>query len=538
MSVFIVPIADQIRKAQDDGVEFRIDGDELKFRTPPGKEHWRDKIRSISAEIFEHLNGGPPPNGKPHPAIEKYKPFPIHTLPSPICDYVESAAGAIGCDCSFVALPTLAGLARAIGNRRVIRLKRTWTEPAIIWAAIVGKSGTHKTPAMQSALKFLAAKQAESIAKHKDDLAEFGQERAQYEKELAVWKKSRTEEKPPWEPEEPTCNRFTTSDCTIEALAMLLSKQFDGLLVTRDELASWLGGIGKYQGGKGADTGDWLSAWSAQPITIDRKSGLKKMIHVPHAAVGIVGGIQPGILRAAIGREHMQDGLCARLLMAKPESKPVTWTDDVVDPQIELAVSEVFSRLLDLDPAANEFGESEPFPIDLSPEARITWIDYYNRHRVELSDHDDDLAAAWSKLEAYTARFALIFQLVTWAGGDASAAASISDDSMLAAIELSDWFGSEAKRVYRLFTESEEDEAYRSLIEWIRRRGGRATARDLQRNLSKYGTSDLANEALEGLVKARYGRWEQVRPGPKGGQPTRVFLLTDAPTPTEHSGTA
>ena len=33
---------------------------------------------------------------------------------------------------------------------------------------------------------------------------------------------------------------------------------------------------------------------------------------------------------------------------------------------------------------------------------------------------DDDLAAAWSKLEAYAARFALIFQLCTWAAGDAA----------------------------------------------------------------------------------------------------------------------
>ena len=80
--------------------------------------------------------------------------------------------------------------------------------------------------------------------------------------------------------------------------------------MSRDELAGWLGGIAEYKGGKGSDLGHWLACWSAVPLTVDRKTGAVKMLHVPRAAVSIVGGIQPGVLRAAIGREHLQDGLC------------------------------------------------------------------------------------------------------------------------------------------------------------------------------------------------------------------------------------
>ena len=73
----------------------------------------------------------------------------------------------------------------------------------------------------------------------------------------------------------------------------------------------------------------------------------------------------------------------------------------------------------------------------------------------ELVELDDDLAAAWSKLEAYTARFALIFQLLSWAAGEADGEA-VDQTSMESAITLSDWFGGEARRVYGLFAEREE----------------------------------------------------------------------------------
>ncbi len=42
-----------------------------------------------------------------------------------------------------------------IGNRRKISLKSTWSEPAIIWGAIVARTGSQKSPALQAATAFL-----------------------------------------------------------------------------------------------------------------------------------------------------------------------------------------------------------------------------------------------------------------------------------------------------------------------------------------------------------------------------------------------
>ena len=258
-------------------------------------------------------------------------------------------------------------------------------------------------------------------------------------------------------------------------------------------------------------------------MTVDRKTGAIKMLHVPRAAVSLVGGIQPGVLRSAIGRYHMQDGLCARLLMAMPDPRPVRWTDATIDPAVEGAMEGIFDRLVKMEPAADAEGNTEPFPIDLAPEEKDLWVRYFNRHRAELAGLHDDLAAAWSKLEAYAARFALIFQLSAWAAGQASDDA-ISAASMQAGIELSDWFGGEARRVYELFVETDADREARELVGLIQRKGGAITARELMHTSRKFQPTKVAYAALDSLAKAGVGKWHiDVS---TGGRPRQEFRLS------------
>jgi hypothetical protein len=457
-------------------------------------------------------------------SIERFQPFPTDALPSPIREFVEESAAAIGCDSSYIALPVLACLGRAIGNRRCIRLKRTWHEPAIIWGAMVGPSGSHKSPALGAATLPLRRKEAESFVSADEASHQYERDMATYEKSYAKWKRSKSDDPPPWKPDEPECNRYIVGDITVEALADRLARQDDGLLMIRDELAGWLDGMAQYKGGKGSDTGHWLAMWAAAPMTVDRKTGEKKMIHIPRAAVGIIGGIQPDILRRAIGREHLQDGLCARLLMVMPPPKLVKWSDATVDGATEAAVVDVYDKLLDLEPAGDPEGKPEPYALMMAPGAKALWVTYYDRHRAELVDLDEDLAAAWTKLEAYTARLALIFQLVRSVSVKASDL-TIDAESMRAAISMSDWFGREARRVYGVLVESDNDRDRRRLIEWIERKGGSVTAREVQQGHRQYRTAKDAKSSLEELTKAGCGTWESTPPG-RRGQPTRRFVLS------------
>ncbi len=78
---------------------------------------------------------------RPAARILQFQPFPTDTLPEPMRGFVVAGAKAMGCDTSYFALPMLTSVAAAIGNTRRIQLKRGWTEPAILWTAIVGDSG-------------------------------------------------------------------------------------------------------------------------------------------------------------------------------------------------------------------------------------------------------------------------------------------------------------------------------------------------------------------------------------------------------------
>jgi hypothetical protein len=301
----------------------------------------------------------------------------------------------------------------------------------------------------------------------------------------------------------------------------------------RDELAGWVNGIGEYKGGKGSDNGHWLATWSGAPMSVDRKTGDRKTIYIPRASVSLVGGIQPDILKKAMGREHMQDGMCARLLLAMPDARRVQWTEKTISFGTTKILEEAFDRLIAMEPDIDEEGRHIPLVLRLTPEAKTAWVEYYNRHRDELIGLDDELSAAWTKLEAYTARFALIFHLSAWASGEEVNEFEIDDVSMRAAIAVSDWFGFEARRVYAVLIEPEDARRDRLLLELIRRKGSQVTSRDLKLASRQFATADEAEVALQGLVDAGHGKWELVPPGPNGGRPTRAFQLFEGVYVTE-----
>jgi hypothetical protein len=93
-----------------------------------------------------------------------YVPFPVDALPSSLAAFVRQAAEALGCDVSYLALPVLAVAASLIANSRSMRLKRDWIEPSGLWTAIIGDSGTLKSPAQRLAVAPVYAMQRELLA--------------------------------------------------------------------------------------------------------------------------------------------------------------------------------------------------------------------------------------------------------------------------------------------------------------------------------------------------------------------------------------
>src|SRR5690606_33410788 len=136
----------------------------------------------------------------------------------------------------------------------------------------------------------------------------------------------------------------------------------------------------------------------------------------------------------------------------------------------------------DLRPTADDDGDAQPVIVPLSGDGKAAWVDFYNAHGQEQADLAGDLSAAWSKLEGYAARIALVVHLVRWAAGDSTLANAdaVDTDSIAAGVKWSRWFGNEARRAYAILSESDEGRGRRRLVELIGRKGGSVTVRELQ----------------------------------------------------------
>ena len=166
---------------------------------------------------------------------------------------------------------------------------------------------------------------------------------------------------------------------------------------------------------------------------------------------------------AKADREHFDNGLAARLLFAMPPEQPKQWTEADLPRETEAAMEVIFDRLLELDFQRDEEGELQPIDVDLSADGKAAWVRFYNDHAQEEAGLTGDFAAAWSKLEGYTARFALLVHLIRAASADPTLADpnAVDAESIAAGVLLLRWFGDETARVYAIIGgDAESPEAW------------------------------------------------------------------------------
>ena len=459
----------------------------------------------------------------------RWQTFPVDTLPLACRRFVREAAEALGVDASYVALPLLAGLAAAIGNSRRIALSRTWVAPAVVWAGIVGESGTLKSPAIKIALAAIHKRQTEALEAHRQAMDAYKAEAHAHRMAMKDWERTgrKAGEAAPLAPERPVMERLYCSDTTVEALAERLQDAPRGLLVARDELSGWLGSFGQYKQGKGRDEANWLQMFDAATLMVDRKTGDRPTIHVPRAAVCITGGIQPGILRRMFTAEHYESGLAARFLMAMPPRMAKQWTGLEVSRMAEQALADVFTGLWGLAPVNDDGETAKPMNLPLADDARPVWIRFVNAHGQETAELTGALAAAFSKLEGYAARLALIVCLARWGedpGDLGIGPLEVGAESVEAGIAIVQWAKNETRRIYSMLSEDEDQQAMREVLELVERRSGTVTARELQQ-ARHYTTAEEAEDILHKITAAGLGHWVSMPPGPRGGRPSKCFRL-------------
>lgn len=211
--------------------------------------------------------------------------------------------------------------------------------------------------------------------------------------------------------------------------------------------------------------------------------------------------------------------------MAMPPRRPRKWSKTGVSPQFPAQYALIIDRLRELQPEMIE-GDLKPVALRLDPDAEALWSEYFTRHNAEQVLVHGALASAYSKLEGGAARLALVIHLMRWAAGESVSATHIDGISMKAGIVLAEWFKAETKRVYAVLHESDDQKRRRELIQWIERRGGTTTFRDVTRGPRVYRDDHaLAKADLDAIAADGRGHWEHPPPGTKGGAPSTRFTV-------------
>ena len=212
----------------------------------------------------------------------------------------------------------------------------------------------------------------------------------------------------------PRRRRYTTQDATVEKLGELLCETPRGILVFRDELVGWLRSMDK--DGHENDRGFYLEAWNGNGgYTYDRIG--RGTVEIEAACVSILGGIQPGPLRAYIAQANCggagDDGLLQRLQMLVWPDRGDAWVnvDKWPDTEAKNRAYQIFERLDKLTPHIDG-AEISTLNFDVAgQEAFNAWRETFER-RFLIEDLPPALEAHLAKYRSLLPSLALIFHLI------------------------------------------------------------------------------------------------------------------------------
>lgn len=166
--------------------------------------------------------------------------------------------------------------------------------------------------------------------------------------------------------------------------------------------------------------------------------------------------------------------------------------------------------------------------IGMSHKAKERFIRFVDEHADEAVELSGDLSAAWSKLKGATARLALIFECVKTIAANLYATPldiKVGVESVESAITLVNWFKLEAARIYESFNEDEGCEKFGTIIDYIEKKGGAVTARDLMRGGPCLKDTGQAQRVLNEMISEGLGRWRYKEMTERGGKPKAEFVL-------------
>src|SRR5258705_452848 len=319
--------------------------------------YWRGREAARAAAppppLWPAVDPGLLEEGRP-----KLPAFPLQVFPGQWREWVKDAAQWAGSSEDYVAQAVLASVAGLCGQGVSARITEAWSEPVILWQALVGSPSSGKTPALEWLRRPLGT----------------------VERVLA------REGGAP----------VVVSDASLPALEKAVAQRRQGVLLWRDEPTAWLAGLGRKSRRDESRRGGFLDTWGAIGFPWGREK----------TAVSIVGSLDPERLDAAL--EGTGDGLAARFLYVWPGPAPYRSLRTVKPGREDEAVNA-------LQRIARAVGTPEkPLVLAFEDQAGKVFHGCFERLHGETLRAEGLLAGWLGKGRGTVARLAAVLALLDW----------------------------------------------------------------------------------------------------------------------------
>lgn len=399
--------------------------------------------------------------------------LPLDLLPGKWRDWVEATAQSF-MPVDYAAQGVFAAMSAVCGAGTMAVVTPSWSEPMVLWQALIGGPSSGKSPALAAACRLLEG--------------------------IKPTPGSRGASAP-----------LVLPDGSLEQLGAKMSASMACISLWREELADWLV-VARQRDVRAG----WLSGWSAGGVVGKKVPGYSTaMMHQPHFPLGIVGTLTPDRLADAFASD---DGFAERFLCAWPEpaARPILAERAADDEGIVAMLQRIAGAGGTIrDPAIQTF----------DPDA----VACLQRLLPELRERMNDatgIEAAWIGKGAGTiVRLAAMLALMDWAqdpdnplDGDAAPGHVEAAHALWAA-----YFLPHARRVFADIGTSEDDRVVRRAVVWLRRtRRSQVSREDIRRDaLCQSVNAAGAEEVIIRLEAAGFLRPMVIEAAGRGRPPRR-----------------
>jgi hypothetical protein len=444
-----------------------------------------------------------------------------------------------------IEMPALLGLAiasAAVCNVARVRGHGDHVEPAQLWGLVLCEPAVRKSAVLSELLAPIVAwekRQAEELG---PVIAAAAQRRKIEEKRLKTIEEKAARCDEPHRVDNltdeavrlaqamqaepiPTPPVLLASEPTPEALSRQMGANHGRALLASAEADALDIVQGRYSGAR--NYGILLKGHAGDAVRAQRVGRPGDTIDHPALAVALC--VQPQAVRELWADPHAEGrGLLARFAVILPRDR--IGYRDVRPPCVPASARAqwraAIDRLLTFEPS------DSPVVVRLGADADDLYHNFQKRTEVALGVGDLAERRAWGgKVCGLALRIALtLHALQTWAlSGGPDDFPTIDAETMRAAIAWADYLAAAERYARELLGESDAGREQRRLVEWIERRGGTTTVRDLTRGPREYRDANdpkaTAEKALGDLVAAGVGLWEVDQHGGGRGRPAERFRL-------------